>query len=184
MDKIKITFTAVFRPDCDFAFSTDSFINCNDSRFEDAEIKAYMDAVKDTRVISFEAKGYFSDCAAAARIFLVNLVQAIYADDTYTYMAVHDFLYPFVKIINEPIQFQSVHKSVFSVIVANAGLEIEALNDMRLSSAVRVLAPNDHYGNMFRQCPNCQDFEIPESKKLGKHLNRCPCCGLNLICWE
>lgn len=184
MNKIKIHFTAVFRNNDDFVISNNVLINPNDSRYEDAEVVANVVSEKETCAVTFEATGYFSDCALATRIFLVNLINAVYVDDFHTYAIIHDFLYTFIKIMNDELQYQSIHKVLRDNINAYAGLEIESIDDVRMSNIVLVLEKNDHYGNMFRRCPNCKDFEIPESKTLGEHIKRCPCCGLNLTKWE
>lgn len=183
MNNINIYFTVVFQKNDDFAISTKTLINPNDTRFEDAEITANVVSAKGHYVVTFDAMGYFTACASAARVFMMNLMNAIYTDNTYTYTIIREFLYPFMQIMQN-VQYQSVHKMIDAGVYAKAGLEIEALSDMRLSDAIRVLEPNDHYGNMFRRCPNCRDFEIPEVKKLGQHIKRCPCCGLKLIPWD
>jgi hypothetical protein len=183
MNKVQIHFTSVFRYNCDI--DTKDSINLIKDKdvYEDANIAFNVVNSKDTTVVTFEAVGYFSDCASAAREFMTNLLQSISTDDSFAYIITHDFLYPFVKIITSEIQYQSFHKTVRDGAYAYAGLEIEAIDDMRLNEAMRVLEINDHNGNYFRRCPNCKEFEIPDCAKLGKHIKRCPCCGLKLIKW-
>lgn len=183
MNKIKIHFTAVFHAGGNVSIDKTPFARFNDNSYEDSDVAVHIVKDKKNTVVSFAAKGYFSDCATAAREFMVTLIQNIRTETTHDYTVVHDLLYPFVEALSSEIQYQSIHKISRNYVYANVGLEIESFNDGRLSDAIHILEDNDHHGINFKQCPNCRDFEIPDSKKLGQHIKRCPCCGLKLMPW-
>ena len=190
MNKVKVTFTAVFRIASDTSFgigNSDKLIYTDDTKYEDASIKFAVHNDRKMKLVTFEATGYRSDCRIALEDFLVNLLRNIKTGMSYQYLDVQKVFQPFIEVASKQFTYQSMHRfstdDMMGGIEIEAGLEIERENDMRTNDAHRVLIPNDHYGNMFRQCPNCKEFEIMESNKFAKKISRCPCCGLKLIPW-
>ena len=186
-NSIRVDFTAHFRFSNSKSFSISNNQLINEDNYEFATAKYHIAKSKHETIVTFTAEGDHSDCVCAIRCFLFNLMKSFKAQNTCDYIEIHQILNEFVTMVNKKVSLQSVHlenSTGHGEVLMKAGLEIAKSNDMRLNDAHRVLEPNDHYGNMFRRCPNCQDFEIPEIASLAKNLRRCPCCGLKLITWE
>ena len=75
MNKVKVTFTAVFRIASDTSFSignSDKLIYKDDTKYEDASIGFAVHNDRKMKLVTFEATGYRSDCRIALEDFLVN----------------------------------------------------------------------------------------------------------------
>ena len=188
-NSIRIDFTAHFELSNSKSFNITNIGKLADTtgeKYEFATVNYDVTKYRNGMLVSFSAEGDHSDCVCATRCFLFTLMKSFKANCTSDYIEIHKILNDVVMMLNGKVLMQSIHMetpSGYGEVTMKAGLEIEKSNDMRLSDARRVLEPNDHYGNMFRICPNCREFEIPEQASINGAVKRCPCCGLKLIKW-